>query len=513
MADPGNLRDSVVSIWHRNQATDEFLGSSAFIAPNLVLTARHVIKDKGPKDIYLRLVLGHDCFTPKALHPHETLDIAVIDLGREIPRQDVARLDWQRSGLEGTTVDLYGINPDSHNRDECRGYTLGNWHNNTRTYLFDHAQRLGFSGGIVALDGVVVGIMTRRHKKEQQGVMLPLAEVADWLQVMLPAAIFAPPHIPVSVPAELTQHEFARDVRQQVGKLLERQSLRPLRTHLLAHAASDERGDKPENVLIPLDETFAIESSIHVLRQATRACRQQLAEQGANADAVQAMMAGALDVFGWLVLLTVSENWVERKLEARERAGGDAGRGADQRQTVHRHFQDLLGATYLVLPVETEVGTQVVESRLREQPADFELDDKDFEVWSPSCVRLGDLELGIAPEDKLSEIKKLIWVTVFKGVEVPVPFRPFHEAELKDTLEIRYQDGESYYVMLPARRGGATAGQETLFQLLHRDLPHLGAFLIGLETGEQVLVMNETRLRSLTREFLRALQPSVRLFS
>jgi hypothetical protein len=211
-----------------------------------------------------------------------------------------------------------------------------------------------------------------------------------------------------------------------------------------------------------------------------------LAEQGANT--VQILMTGALGIFGWLVLLTVSERWVQDKF-------------GSQKQTVDRHFQTLLGADYMVLPVETETGTQVVEARLREQPAMLALDDQGFDPTSPYRVRLGNLERGIDFDDQLLQVKELIWKTVFKGVD-----EPLHEQELKETLETRYQDGESYYVVLPATTGGAAAGQERLLRLLRHDLPHLGAFLIGLPTGEQVLVMNETRLRSLTREFLRLLQ-------
>jgi hypothetical protein len=254
----------------------------------------------------------------------------------------------------------------------------------------------------------------------------------------------------------------------------------------LIHTTDAAQRDNPETLLVPLDETFSIEPSFLLLRQAVRECREQLALQGA--DTVQVLLRDARSIFGWLLLLTVSEHWVRDQLGTQEWA-------------VDRHFQTLLGADYIVLPVETETGTQVVAARLREQPAMLELDEQGFDPISPYRVRLGNLERGIDIEDQLLQIKELIWKTVFKGIN-----RPLDEQDLKETLEFRYQDGESYYVMLPATTGGAAAGQERLLRLLRRDLPYLGAFLVGLQTGEQVLVMNETRLRSLTRESLRWLQ-------
>lgn len=47
---------------------------------------------------------------------------------------------------------------------------------------------------------------------------------------------------------------------------------------------------------------------------------------------------------------------------------------------------------------------------------------------------------------------------------------------------------------IPARRDGSAAESSQLLHVLRDDLPHLGAFLIGSTTGEQVLIMHEARL-------------------
>ena len=488
-----NPLDAVVSIWR--QARGEFLGSGAFIWPSLVLTAKHVLQVRGdtqeiesPQAIRIQLVDGHGPITPRQFHCHPDLDMAVLVLKRDFTRQQQVRLNCQHSDLDNKKVDLYGVDPTSHGRSACLGYTLGAWDDQQQSYLFDHAQLKGFSGGIVVWGGEAVGIMTRRRTREQQGAMLPITQVLNWLQEVLPPEVIEPLQTPSADPAVLSQHAFTQRVRQEVGQLLLRPALRPLRDHLAAQATAADQRDNPETLLAPLDETFSIDDSLRILRQATRECRRQLAEQGADAVAAQELNARALGVFGWLVLLTVSERWAQDKL-------------GPQTRSVEQHFQTLLGATYLALPVETEAGAQVVEARLREQPAALELDSQGFDPISPFRVRLGHFERGIDLDDQLRQVKELIWNTVFKGTD-----EPLREPFLKEILEIRYQDGKSYYVMLPAVSGGAAAGQERLLRLLRRDLPHLGTFLIGLETGEQVLVMNESRLWALTSEFLRVLQ-------
>ena len=74
--------------------------------------------------------------------------------------------------------------------------------------------------------------------------------------------------------------------------------------------------------------------------------------------------------------------------------------------------------------------------------------------------------------------------------------------ELKETLAIRYERGENYYVIIPAQQDGSTVDDNVILNQLKRDFPHLGAFLIGSETEDQILVIPERRLVVLIREFL-----------
>ncbi len=189
-----------------------------------------------------------------------------------------------------------------------------------------------------------------------------------------------------------------------------------------------------------------------------------------------------------------------------------AGRPASERDGSHErgpHFQQLLGVDSIALPLETGVGTEVVEARLRRHHAAFTLDRNQVNVVSPKHVRIGDLELDLDHRDALTEIKKLIWNTVHETTNAPAVFGALEDEDLKSTLEIRYQRNESYYVVIPASLAGSFAGGTALLHLLRRDFPYLGAFLIGVDTGEQVLVMSEARLQVWIREFFRMLRSHV----
>lgn len=106
-------RDAIVSIWGQAAGSDRFLGSSAFISPRFVLTAKHMVENQTSDSIRLGLVAGYERVPVHALRCHEQFDIALLDLEREFPKQGRVRLDCVTSALEKEKIVLYGVNPDS----------------------------------------------------------------------------------------------------------------------------------------------------------------------------------------------------------------------------------------------------------------------------------------------------------------------------------------------------------------------------------------------------------------
>jgi hypothetical protein len=188
---------------------------------------------------------------------------------------------------------------------------------------------------------------------------------------------------------------------------------------------------------------------------------------------------------GWLVLLAVSEDWLQK----------NAGQ-----------WEHLLNAQYIEIPLRYEESTEVVIARLRKHPARYIPRQDSIRIDGANRVILGELELGLAQEDQLVELKKLIWSAIFNDSKPPHPFDRDAEIYLNSTLEFRNQDGEHYYITIPTSRYRSAGGDVTLLARLSRDLPYLGAFLIGVENGDQVLVIEEPRFVALVQEFFRMLR-------
>lgn len=489
MSQTHDPRSTVVSIWYRAIGQGgSFKGSGAFISPRLVLTAKHVVKDEQADQIKLGFIPGQHEVSAKDIHLPETWDIAVLELSRDFLDQACVRLNCQSSHLEGKRVDLYGINPDTKCRDECQDYTLGTWNPQTNEYLFDHGQRKGFSGGIVVLDGYVIGVISKRHKSEQQGTMVPLYLAFDWLKERFPSLsnlIEPPDPPPIPSPSISVHTELVKKARQEISTLLKKQKLTSLRKCLLEQAKERQLNDNlpedPAYLLVP-EGVFSVEQSLEDLHQATQKCLEKLRDQ--DSDLVSAVISNAPDLLGWLVVLAVSETWLQEEAELAER---------------------LLNANHVAVPIKTKAGTEVVFSRLCSHAAKLELGDDGVSVFSPRQLAWPNLEMGIDQKDRLNEIKKLIWKAVMKTT-VTGEFSQDHEDRLRERLAVRYGRGEGHYLIISHSADSAKTIDAVILNQLRNDLPHLVPFMIGTKSGNQVFVIGEFTLEALVGEFFLLLQ-------
>lgn len=310
-------RRAIVSVWYQDVgAGGEFLGSGAFISPKLVLTAKHLVEKRQPHEVCLGFIPGKHAVPAEKINCHEKYDVALIELSKDFDDQDFVRLEYRNSHLEKAVVDLYGVNPDTKNRDQCNNYTLGTWNANTGEYLFDHAQRKGFSGGIVVHNGNAVGVISKRHISEQQGVMAPLYAVVDWLNqfIDLKETLSPPESPPNRSSPQQAQTEFTQQVRQELGKLLSQKKLAPLLVDLPGCLSKDGQQEiRPECVLLPPQGSSSVESSVRTLHAAVKKCLERLGDQ--DRGAIPDIKDKITDVLGQLILLAVSEDWLQKNAE------------------------------------------------------------------------------------------------------------------------------------------------------------------------------------------------------
>jgi hypothetical protein len=289
-----------------------------------------------------------------------------------------------------------------------------------------------------------------------------------------------PPDVDQAV--QQIQAAYMQHVRQAIGIVLKRARMQPLAAQLQQAARHTVA---PEDVLIPQHGSCAVEAAVDHLHQATHSCLQELADQHAHASTEVA--TGAIQILGWLTMLAVSDAWVQQRL---------------REQTPEAHFQQFWDAESITLALETAAGTEIVEARLSRRHAVLQLRDDGFTLYSPHQMGPGDLEVGLDARDAYAELERLLWKKIFK-TDAPRTLSAFQREELQATLRLRFRRGESYYFLLHGHHHEATAAHNTtLLRALRAQCPYLGTFIIGIPTGEQVIVMREVQLTPLLRDFL-----------
>ena len=209
------------------------------------------------------------------------------------------------------------------------------------------------------------------------------------------------------------RRDFTQHVRQKIKPLLDRKKLRRLRESLLEQFADRENQHGPERLLVPYQEGFDIDQSIYGFRQATQQCLQRLAdEESLN---VTEAAKSAIDIFGWLVLLAVSDTWLQKKPELLER---------------------LKKADHIEIPVSTPAAGEVAIASLHDHQARFKMDEQRM-AHGKHQIGWGELEMGLTHNDSVTEIKKLIWKTVLK-VDAPGPFTKTEDQDLQAELEDQF---------------------------------------------------------------------------
>ncbi|MCB1716133.1 MAG: trypsin-like serine protease, partial [Candidatus Competibacteraceae bacterium] len=420
--------DAVVSILLKN--SDEFLGSGAFIAPRWILTAKHVVKNKTPDNLWLGLVKGENRTPVYKIYCHddEAIDISLIELEKEFCTQEFVSVNWGRSDYKGATVAYYAVYPHTKSRVPATNHQVIEWESGK--YKVDFRPRKGFSGGIATVDRIAVGIISERYVSEQESIFIPCYAAYEWLceiviaderekyfprhpakndQPQPPddAKQYLPVHPVTTVyQAQPLNNELAQTVRDEIRKLLKRPRLRSLKQELQERAVNST----PENLLVPEDAEFDFNASIDNLKAATKNCLE------VSTDSVPELKRYVTEILGWLVLLAISEQWLEKNADLGQR---------------------LMDATLLEMPTATSAGTETLVARFRNHSAKFEL-SKNRVLGSHQLGWDAFLETGVTSKDYLLELKRFIWKKVH-GYDAPQPFTRTDEDDLKTTLEDRYK--------------------------------------------------------------------------
>ncbi|OAI13509.1 hypothetical protein A1355_13465 [Methylomonas koyamae] len=167
----------------------KFIGSACFVSPKLLLTAKHVVRDKASgksfEDLRLHLVDGRAEveISSANLRCHDDLDIAIIALDEPDLEQIHSRITLKDNDFRKLKVDFFGINDTNKSADASFDHSVGILDQDRHAYRFDHRVKKGFSGGAVSLHGQdeIIGIISQRASDDQETLFIPLYKCRDWL--------------------------------------------------------------------------------------------------------------------------------------------------------------------------------------------------------------------------------------------------------------------------------------------------------------------------------------------
>lgn len=184
---PEGLQQHIVSIW--NDEVNKSLkaqGSGFCIAPKLILTAWHVVKDLEDNKIHIGLIAATDKGRRvKQVHPIKHYDAAIIEL-HEAHQKPEIECDYNHAIGELSEVELTAYHVDQGQAVKPLKKQLSNINKDDQHWHFDNYPAKGMSGGMVAYQGKAIGIIRAQSKDNNDGVFIPLHLFEDEIKALLP---------------------------------------------------------------------------------------------------------------------------------------------------------------------------------------------------------------------------------------------------------------------------------------------------------------------------------------
>lgn len=275
-------------------------------------------------------------------------------------------------------------------------------------------------------------------------------------------------------------------VQENILKILSKRSIRKFCMYFENALKEDHNFSKNINreELVKAWVEREPENNLKILESITFDYFDEIDISDENLKTFQREWEAAVSLLGWLVLTLVDKDWLEA---TRHELG-------ENEEMIH-----------LKIPVETDTGVEVGQASFLGIKAEFKLSEKDTSLSGRRKIDVAaKIEPGWATNEKLLQIKQIIWVTVFKR-PAPLLFLEKDDQELNETLRtlrIRSRRREDYYLITDLSETADILNDEELYRELKRDLPSLN--VITMEVGEKkILVMVEIKLRVFVREFLK----------
>ncbi len=462
----------IVSLW-RNKDKDGFLCSGLLLTGQYILTVRHAFEDwPENRTVYVGLIDGVERkVEADVFQHHREKDAALLKLQTAVSLAEAPALlmDSQRS-FDGSQAQLRVIDPDCFQRASLPNYAIGCFDHGTGEYVLNPDSAKGYSGGVVEVDGQIIGLLTRRTKDDPICRALALHLLAPWItNIVAKSAPNSPPPPVVPLPAITSAYlELLARVRNRVCEKLKNPGLEVLVKHW---------NKDPLEGFVPTAAAAQLQGLFNTLYRATEAGKVEWSRS--NPPLLSNIKNDCRFLLSELSKLAVNP------------ASGPA---------VLRSVADA-PPEHLYLTCEYPGTAEMVYCALWDLPHLLSRHNKEIGVMDQGAVLLDDLLPSGQGEDLRQEIIKKLWLMVM-AEELPARIDSKLFQQLLARIKRHHErDKRVYLLVAPAP---ADRSDPTNYQNWAREL-HLG---LTLRTDGQCthLLMDETELIDSAREYLQLLE-------
>lgn len=430
------------------------LGSAVAVAPNKLLTAKHVVMPDGEKisetDIQATLISNREFLSVKHIDHHPDRDISLITLVHE-HQKTVVSCNLEPALEENLMVKLLACNTAEKCVKGPYDVQLINWIE-PGGWEFHTTPAHGMSGGAVLLDDKLVGIIQVRDNAEGSGIMIPLSEIKEFLLEHLKLDADCQ-EVTELFQSESTKNkgsklppknddEFLKQIKENISNELKLPEVSIL-TQLLekelykVHSSLELKNKDGKDIdgiagaLIDVMKNGGegIPVFNQVLSTATMNCFDRLKgshfrEARENHDAIAKTIE---QLVGWLVLASLDYKIVSKILPD----------------------SAALPAIYFEIPVETAGGVEAIVSHQYKRAAVFRVETADICGKHMMSEKFG--QISWHEDTTISALKLKLWNKVFSDSRVAPPLSETETKKLNSRLHNARNSGlkkEHYYLAI-----------------------------------------------------------------
>jgi hypothetical protein len=379
----------IISLW-RDEGCKGFLCTGLLLSEQYVLTVKHTFKAwSDDQPVFVGMIDGvHQGVVAHVLQRHQTYDAAVLRLQTAVKTAGSPPIQAQSSqSFDGRPATLWVIDPDTYSRSPLPNGGVGNFDHHSGEYVIYPENARGHSGGVVDVEGRVIGLFSRRKTNDPLARATAMHLLWPWLQGII--AREPVDQTGVSPPTVLISTAYIRlveKVRDRVRRLL----MNPGTENLVSVWGSDD----PLAGFDLKDPASQLDRLMKGLYLATRDCHRRW--QRDLGGRIGEIKHDCLELWSELAKLAVNPSASDAELAA------VAAGSADQ----------------LFLACQYGGTAEAVYCALRNLSHVFGSHEREQDVVSDLAVRLSwQLPSGLG-EDERQEVLKKLWDKV---MDAPLP--------------------------------------------------------------------------------------------